>query len=293
MSSTEPVIAVVGATGQQGGATAAALFARGWRVRAVVRDPRGAAARQLARSGAALVTADLDHRASLETAFRGAHGVFSVQPALIPPDFAPNELQRGITVADAAQAVGVRHLVYSSVASRGATETGPDVPHWTLKREIEQHLRAIGIPTTVLRPVMFMENHADPTYGVHGEHSLLRALPADRRIQLVAAEDIGVFAALAFAEPDQYVGQAVELAGDELTPGRIAAAITRASGRDLTSLGGSAEPADDAALPRYQGWHADPRELRRRHPGLLDFDAWLTRRGKALLDKHFSDHERR
>ncbi|MGS2646790.1 NmrA family NAD(P)-binding protein [Streptosporangium sp. LJ11] len=110
MTTTDRTILVTGATGQQGGATTRHLLADGWHVRALVRDPRGAAATRLARAGVELVTGDMDDRDSVDAAVRGAHGVFSVQPAFIAPGYAENELRRGLNVVDAAIAAGVRHL---------------------------------------------------------------------------------------------------------------------------------------------------------------------------------------
>ena len=125
----QPIL-VTGATGQQGGATARRLLAGGCPVRALVRDPGGQTATALARAGAELVVGDMDDRASLDRAARGAHGVFSVQPAFIAPDFAEHELQRGRNLADAARAADVRHLVYASVAS---ADRATGIPHWELK----------------------------------------------------------------------------------------------------------------------------------------------------------------
>ena len=102
-------ILVTGATGNQGGATARHLLAGGWHVRALVRDATTPAAAALAATGAELVRGDLDDRASIDAAVRGAHGLYSVQSAN------PNEIAQGKTIADAAQAAGVQHLVYSSV----------------------------------------------------------------------------------------------------------------------------------------------------------------------------------
>ncbi|MEV6845723.1 NmrA/HSCARG family protein [Actinoplanes sp. NPDC051411] len=281
MATTDRPILVTGATGQQGGATARHLLADGWHVRALVRDPRGAAATRLAHAGADLVVADLDDRDSIDAAVRGAHGVFSVQPALIPPDFAQNEWQRGRNVADAALGAGVRHLVYASVAS---ADRATGIAHWEVKSRIEQYIRAHDIPATVLRPVAFMENFADPTYGVYGEIPLLPTLPADETVQLIALDDIGAFAAMAFANPDRFLGEALELAGDELTVDQIRSVIGQATGRDIPV---AAPASRSAEMTSFSGWQADIAALRALHPGLLDLDAWLLRAGNVLLEEHF------
>lgn len=106
------IVLVTGATGTQGGATARALLAAGWRVRALVRDPDTAGARVLAEAGAELAPGDMGDRTTLDTAAAGVHGVFSVQPTVgypgTPPGFTvADELRLGRNVADAAAAAGL------------------------------------------------------------------------------------------------------------------------------------------------------------------------------------------
>ncbi|MGP4099730.1 NmrA/HSCARG family protein [Nonomuraea sp. KM90] len=287
ITANRPIL-VTGATGQQGGATARRLLADGWHVRALVRDPGTAAAARLARAGAELIAGDMDDRDGIDAAVRGAYGVFSVQPAFIAPDYAENELRRGLNVVDAAMAAGVRHLVYASVAS---ADRATGIPHWEIKWEIEQYIRAHDVPATVLRPVTFMENFADPTYGVRGAASLIRTFPADVTVQLIALEDVGAFAALAFAAPDRFLGRVLELAGDELAPHRIASAIGRATGHDVALP--APPPGGPGGTTSFCDWQADIPALRKLHPGLLDFGGWLSRAGKPLLDKHFQGHDHR
>jgi uncharacterized protein YbjT (DUF2867 family) len=297
MATPNEVILVTGATGLQGGATARHLLAGGWPVRALVRDRHSPGATELARAGAELVVGDMDDRDGLDAAVRGAHGVFSVQPAYIAPDFAENELQRGRNVADAAHAAGAAHLVYASV---GSADRASGIPHWDIKWEIEQYIRALGIPATVLRPVMFMEYHADPTYGVYGHAPHIRTIPPDERVQLIAVSDIGAFATLTFADPRRFVGQAIELAGDELSLDQLLSAITRATGRDVADIAGRT-PADPSTAAReftamtssFCDWRADIPTLRMLHPALLDFDTWLAKEGKPLLEKHFREADAR
>ncbi len=286
----ERAIVVTGATGLQGGATARHLLAAGepWHVRALVRDPSTPAARDLARAGAELVTGDMGDRASLDAAFAGAHGVFSVQPAHDAPHFDTDEVRYGVNVADAAHAAGVRHLVYTSV---GGVERGSGISHWNTKWEIEQHIRSLGLPATFLRPVMFMENHASAKYGVTSPTALIRMIAPGARVQLIAVEDIGAFAALAFADPATYLGLSLELAGDEVTREELVAAIGRATGLEpaVTPVPREVLAAQGVNVDNVQrggsfgGWQADIPALRRLHPGLMDLDTWLDRHGTALF----------
>jgi uncharacterized protein YbjT (DUF2867 family) len=293
MTTNDRIIVVTGATGQQGGATARHLLAAGWRVRALVRYPDTPTARLLARAGAETVTGDMGDRATLDAAIQGAYGVFSVQPAGDAPHFIEDEVRLGVNVADAAHAAGVRHLVYTSV---GGADRGSDITHWNTKWQIEQHIRTLGLPTTVLRPVMFMENHTAPLYGVTGEAALIRMISPGATVQLVAVDDIGAFAALAFADPDYYLGRAIELAGDELTREQLVTAISRATGHDLhlppmprEILAQQGINVDNVERAKsFGGWQADIPALRTLHPALMDFDTWLTRQGAAKFAALFA-----
>src|SRR5690349_13258866 len=118
----EPVL-VIGATGQQGGATARQLLDRGRSVHALVRDPDSPAAKALDAEGARLVVGDLDDPVSLRTAMEGVQGVFLALTMMVGPRISPAgvvaEERRGKTVADLAGEAGVGHLVYSSLNGAG------------------------------------------------------------------------------------------------------------------------------------------------------------------------------
>lgn len=287
---TSMTILVTGATGNQGGAAARRLLADGWSVRALTRDPAGRAAHALAAAGAEIVAGDLDDRASLDAAVKGAYGVFSVQQGAlgIQPVGFEDEVRRGRNVADAALAGGVEHLVYASVAG---AERSAGVRAFESKWEIEEHILAIGIPATILRPASFMENFSDPAFGVQ-TGQLATALASDVAEQLIAVEDIGTFVALAFGDPTQYLGKAIAIAGDALTPSQTAAALTRATGRHIPCVhipieavraqsGDFADAVD--FLNASGGYGADIAIARKLHPGVMTFDAWLARQGKAKL----------
>ncbi|MGJ6969557.1 NmrA family NAD(P)-binding protein [Streptosporangium sp. G11] len=287
-------IVVVGATGLQGRAVTAQLLADGWQVRAMTRDPKAAAARALAQAGAELVRAEMDDLASLIAAAEGAYGLFSVQPTVgspgTPAGFsAEDEVRWGRNVADAAHAAGVRHLVYASLAGAGRHNT-EKLPQNTINKwRIEQHITRLGLPATFLRPVSFMENYTG-AYHLH-DGAVATAFAADVPQQIMAVDDVGAFAALAFAQPGEWIGRAVDLAGDELTPRQIAAAISAAIDRPLpyvqipieviAQLG--AEFAYAYTWLNERGYRADVAFTRALHPGLLDLRTWLQRTGAAQI----------
>ncbi|MER6788084.1 NmrA/HSCARG family protein [Streptomyces sp. NPDC000658] len=274
-------ILVLGGTGRQGGAVARELLRRGHTVHALVRDPAKAEAEALREEGAVLVRGDMDDEASLTAAMRGVHGVFSVQTFRQPGGVEAEERQ-GRAVADAAVRAGVRHFVYSSV---GGADRDTRVPHFESKHRVEQYLRTLDLPTTVLRPVMFHDILLDIAPRPAGD-GLVLAMWLDPRIpvQLIATADIGVFAADAFENQDAWLGKVVEIAGDSLTGPQMAAAFEAASGVPTRYRQLPIEPLRDARPDlanmfdwfERDGYRADLEELRRTRPGLVTLERWLT-----------------
>lgn len=278
------IIAVTGATGQQGGAVARKLLAEGWQVRALTRDVNKPTAQELKALGAELVAGDMDNRAELEAAFKGAYGVFSVQNFWLPTVGFENEIKQGKAVADAAKAAGVQHLVYSSV---GSAHRGLGQKHFESKWIIEQYIHTLNIPYTILRPVAFMDNHNwSRAYILNGTFSGNGTRP-DKATQIIAVEDIGVFVALAFANIKDYQGKTIELAGDELTEPQLAETFTKVIGRPVTltaPTGGWGNASDEEMQAAYnffngEAYNADIVALRKLHPGLLRFEDYLLKNG--------------
>ncbi|MET8875616.1 NmrA/HSCARG family protein [Nocardia sp. NPDC004604] len=280
------LIVVTGATGRQGGAVVRHLLARGMPIRALTRNPDSPRARSLAASGVELCQGDMDDVESLERAMIRAHGVYSVQ------DFwsvgAEREVQQGRNVADAARAAGVEHLVFSSV---GGAERGSRIDHFETKGVIERHIRALGLPATILRPASFMENYYIPAV----EKGLLKGrlndpLRADIPYQTIATDDIGKFVALAFARPDEFLGVELEIAGSELTNRQAAEVFARVLGRSV-KYRRLPMPIVRVALGKefFQmfrwfnagGYQADVEGLRRRYPelNLRTLEDWLREEG--------------
>ena len=278
------IIAVTGATGQQGGAVARKLLAEGWKVRALTRDVDKPAAQELASLGAELVPGDMEERAQLDAAFQGVYGVFSVQNFWLPNVGFEGEIRQGRNVADAAKAAGVQHLVYSSV---GAAHRGMGQKHFESKWQIEQYIHSLDVPYTILRPAFFMDNHnwARP-YILNGMFTGMGLRP-EKEIQSITVEDIGVFAALAFANREEYLGKTIELAGDSLTEAQIVDTFTRVIGRPVSLVQpregeGWGDPEERAAGFNFfngEAYDADIHALRKLHPGLLTLEQYLRKNG--------------
>jgi uncharacterized protein YbjT (DUF2867 family) len=276
------VILVSGATGQQGGTVARTLLDWGFAVRALTRDTDKAAARELADLGAEVVGGDLEDRESIERVLDGVYGVFSVQQFM--ETGVEGEVRQGVLLADAARAAGVEHIVYSSVGS-AHRETG--IPHFESKFEVEEHVRASGVPYTVLRPVFFMQNWEYMREPILGG-TLPQPLDPDKPLQMIDADDIGVFAAMAFDDPERWIGREVDIAGDELTMPEIAGTLSRVIGHNVDYFQVPWEGFEEQMGEEYavmyrwfndHGYEANIAALRDEYPGLASFEQYLRGHG--------------
>jgi uncharacterized protein YbjT (DUF2867 family) len=238
MATQSKLILVTGATGQQGGAVATALLTKGQKIRVMSRTPEKASA--LAQAGAEVVKGNLTNPSDLQAALRGVHGVFAMStPFEAGMD---QEVRQGIMMADAAKQAGIAHYVYTSV---GSAHRNTGIPHFETKWKVEQHIRQIGLPATVLRPVWFMENFT--TFSKpSAEGILMMPMQADKKLAMVALRDIGEFGAAAFMRPNDFLGQAIDLAGDELTMPDVAAHLSKVTGRSIQFQGLPLEQAEAA-----------------------------------------------
>ena len=278
-TSNNRTILVSGATGQQGGAVARHLLDRGFDVRALTRSPNQKAAQALVAEGAQIVKGDFEDRTSLDRALRNVDGAFSVQNTWAAG--VDGEIQQGKAFADAAANAGVDHFVYSSV---GGAERDTGIPHFDSKWEIEEHIRSLSLPTTILRPVFFMENWAHFSKDAILNGRLPQPLSPETRLQQVAVDDIGAFVELAFSNPDDWKGQAVELAGDEPAMTETAQTFGEVLGHEVEYVqvpwDAFEEQAGEEMTAMYRwfeadGYAADIDSLRETYPDLTTFESFL------------------
>lgn len=224
------VVLVTGATGQQGGAVARQLLARGHKVRALTRKPQGEAAKAIASLGAEVVPGELDDAGSLEKALRGAWGVFSVQNSWEAG--VEGEERQGKRLAELSRKAGVSHFVYTSV---GSAHRRTGIPHFENKARIEEAVRGLGFPSyTILRPVFFMENWTSPgSKPSLMEGKLAIGIRPDTPLQMIAVEDIGAYGLKAFEQHAELNRREIDIAGDELTMPEAARILGRAMGRSI------------------------------------------------------------
>ena len=286
MTNKDRVVLVAGATGRQGGGVVRHMLPKGWKLRALTRNPNSYAAQQLAAEGVELAQGDLDDPASLERAARGVYGIFSVQ------DFwtvgARREVQQGKNLADAAKKAGVEHFVYNSA---GGAERKTGITHWETKWAVEKYIRSLKLPTTVFRPVAFMEVY----HITEVEIGLLKGkladpIRGDKPYQTIATDDIGAFVALAFERPMDFIGLELEIAGSELTNLQAAEVFSRVMNRpvkfkklpmSIVRLFLGKEFYEMFHWFNQAGFQANIPELRRKYPEvhLHTLEEWLREDG--------------
>src|SRR5260221_5986585 len=226
---TKRSVLVTGATGQQGGAVARALLAKGHRVKTLTRKPDSDAGRQLASVGADVGRGDLSDKASVLKAASGVDTMFLMGNS--NEAGTQEETRQGIGAAEAANDAGVGHLVYSSVADANK-KTG--IPHFNSKYLVEKHIAGLGIPYTISAPASFMENIVAPwSIGALRQGTYAFPMPPKRVIQLVALADIGAFVPALIERREQVFGKRFDLAGDELFGEEQAKILGHAVGRPI------------------------------------------------------------
>jgi len=309
--SEKKIIAVVGATGAQGGALVRAILADTsgeYAARAITRDVNSDKAKALAAAGAEVVAADVNDEASMTAALQGAYGAFFV--TFFWDHFSPDtEKQTAKNMAEAARTAGVQHIIWSSLEDtrkwipvsdeRMPTLHGEyKVPHFDAKGEANAYFD--GLPRTILNTSFYWENFiyfgAGPARGADGALALTMPM-ADKKLPGIAVKDIGKVAFAIFKNPS-YIGKTVSIAGEHLTGVEMAAGFTKALGENVAYNDVPAAvyrsfgfPGADDMGNMYQfkaDFNADyvgARDLsvvRALNPELQSFESWLEE-NKSLI----------
>jgi uncharacterized protein YbjT (DUF2867 family) len=243
------IVAVVGATGAQGGGLVRAILgdqSEDFVVRAITRDLESPKAQDLARSGAEVVQADLDDFDSVRKAFDGAYAVFCV--TFFWAHYSPaKELAQALTMARAAKEAGVHHAIWSTLEdtrrwiplsdSRMPTLMGQyKVPHFDAKGEANRFFVDQGVPTTFLLTSFYWDNlihfGLEPKKGPDGRLALTFPM-GDKKLPGIAAEDIGRCAYGIFKRGAELTGKTVGISGQHLTGAQMASALSDALGREV------------------------------------------------------------
>ena len=312
--SDRKIIAVVGATGAQGGGLVRAILADpggGFSVRAITRDVNSEKARALAQSGAEVVAADIDDEASLAAALEGAYGAYFV--TFFWAHFSPGKEKAEVrSMAAAAKATGIKHVIWSTLEDtrqwvplsdeRMPTLMGEyKVPHFDAKGESNKVFTGLGVPTTFLFTSFYWDNLVyfgmGPKKDPDGK--LAFTLPmGDKKLAGMAAEDIGKCAYGIFKKGSEYIGKSVGIAGEHLTGKQMADALSKALGQAVYYNAVSPEtyrsfgfPGADDLGNMFQFYRdfeqvfCAARDLdlsRTLNPELQTFATWLARNGKRI-----------
>ena len=226
-SSNEKLIAVIGATGQQGGAVVSALQARGqFKVRALTRNP--GEHRDLADE---VVKADLNRPETLKAAFEGAHGVFLVTNFW---EEGTDELTQATAAVRAAKDAGVKHFIWSTLPDVEAISGGKlHVPHFTGKAKVDRIVKEAGFAhhTFVIAPFYYQGLVGALAPQKQADGSLGWSLPLDpdvRGIHMGDIGDLGNIVAAAFAHPGEVGnGEYLPLVGDFMSFNDIVDTLNR------------------------------------------------------------------
>jgi uncharacterized protein YbjT (DUF2867 family) len=211
------IIFVTGGTGNQGGAVARNLLQQGFKVKVLTRNINSTKAQNLKKTGIELVKGDLNNPDSYREHLKDVHGVFSVQTF---ENGIEEEINQGIKLATVAKEVGVKHFLYSSAIG---ADLNSNVPHIESKFKIENHIKQIGLPFTIIRPTSLYENFLIPQVrkGIL-KGKLVQPINRDTIQQYVAVEDIGKAAAKIFQNSDLYFGRTIPLATEQLSTQEVA-----------------------------------------------------------------------
>jgi uncharacterized protein YbjT (DUF2867 family) len=308
-TAAKKIIAVMGATGAQGGGLVRAILADKngpFAVRAITRNLDSEKAKSLARAGAEVVAADVDDPRSLERAFAGAYGAFCV--TFFWEHFSPEkETAQAKAMAEAAKHAGLKHVIWSTLEdtrrwvplgdNRMPTLMGKyKVPHLDSKGEADRYFTEAGVPTTFLLTSFYWENliffGMGPKRGPDG--TLAITIPmGDSKMATIAAEDIGKSAYAIFRKGRQLIGKTVGVAGEHQTGAQMASGLSRALGQEVRYNEVSPEtfrnfgfPGADDLGNMFQFFRDFDRDCcaarkldagRVLNPEMQTFDAWLAK----------------
>jgi uncharacterized protein YbjT (DUF2867 family) len=308
------VIAILGATGAQGGGLARAILDDpngGFAARVITRDVTSAKAKELAARGAEVVAADVDDPASLRRAFAGAYGAYCV--TFFWAHFTvEKELAEAKAMAEAAKASGLKHVIWSTLEdTRRWVPLGDDrmptlggkykVPHFDGKGEANHFFTDAGVPTTFLLTSFYWDNFIyfgmGPKKGPDGKLAI--TLPMDdKKLPGIAAEDIGKCAYGIFKRRAEFIGKTVAISGENLTGAQLAAAFSDVLGQEVhynnvtpEAYRGFGFPGADDLGNMFQfkrdfekdfAGVRDPGFARTLNPSLQSFKSWLTEHRNAI-----------
>jgi len=243
------IIAVLGATGAQGGGLIRAILkdkTGGFTARALTRDVNSDKAKALKDAGAEVAQVDIDNFESLKEAFAGAYAVYAV--TFFWDHFSVDkELSQAEMIAKAAKETGVKHIIWSTLEdtrkwvplddNRMPTLQGKyKVPHFDGKGEANKFFTDLNLPVTLLQTSFYWDNFIHFGMGpkkTSGETYALSLPMGDKKLPGIAAEDIGKCAYGIFKKGDEFIGKTVSIAGGHPTGKEMAGVMGKKLGKNI------------------------------------------------------------
>ncbi|MDP2365945.1 MAG: NmrA/HSCARG family protein [Ignavibacteria bacterium] len=306
--SEKKIIAVLGATGAQGGGLVRAILedkTGGFAVRALTRDVNSEKAKALAKMGAEVMAVDIDNPESLKIAFKDTYGVYAV--TFFWEHFSPEkENAEAKSIAQAAKEAGIKHIIWSTLEDTRKWIPLSDnrmptlgngkykVPHFDGKGESNKYFTEQNLPVTFLLTSFYWDNFIyfgmGPKKGPDGKLAITLPM-GDKKLPGIAADDIGKSAYSIFKEGNDFIGKTIGISGGHLTGKMMADSFTKALGQEVVY---NAVPfdmyrsfgfpgADDLGnmfqfKHDFEDYFCGARSLdftRSINPAVKSFDAWL------------------
>ena len=222
-------IFVTGATGIQGGAVAASLIKNGFTIKVLTRNVDSVKAQNLQKLNVELIKGDLNDLNTYRNHLKDVDGIFSVQTFENGID---KEIKQGIDLSNLAKEYGVNHFLYSSVAG---ADLNTGIPHFESKYKIENYIKQLGLPYTIIRPNSLFENFLIPQVRNRILKGKLSS-PINRikTQQFISAVDIGEISADIFLNKDRYLGKTITIGSEEMDMQQVAATFSEVLGKEIS-----------------------------------------------------------
>ncbi len=222
-------IFVTGATGNQGSAVVKSLIGKEFNVIGLTRNTEAPKAKALSALGARMVKGDLNYPASYKEYLKEAYGVFGLTTYVNGID---KELNQGTELASQAKQSGIKHFLYSSVCG---SDLHTGIPHWEVKHKIEEHIKAIGLPFTIIRPVSFYQNFLIPQVSSRiNKGKLVTPTTPTRTMQFISTDDIGPISVKIFENPQEYLGKTLTIGTEQMDMNKVAETFSKTLGRPIS-----------------------------------------------------------
>ena len=222
-------IFVTGATGNQGGAVAASLIKNGFKIKVLTRKTDSVKAQNLQKHNVELVKGDLSYLDTFRNHLKDIDGIFSVQTFENGID---KEIKQGMDLAMLAKEYGVDHLLYSSVAG---ADLNTGIPHFDSKFKIENYIKQLGLPYTIIRPNSLFENFLIPQVRSRIlKGKLASPINQNKTQQFISAVDVGEISAGIFLNKDKYLGKTITIGSEEMNMQQVATIFSEVLGKEIS-----------------------------------------------------------